>query len=301
MDIEQIKCVLAVESYKTFLDASFHLNRSQSSVSKSIQRLEEELGIRLFDRTTRRVELTPAGRDFVELGRQILICYEGILRSAQAHQKEEFGHLRIGSIYFGRNSRLDPLIAKFVRQYPSVEIDMREGMTTPLMQALRAKELDVVFVSSMYLNNGSPQNFSSASEYHAHSCFRDLYYVVMSKEHPLAEREMLDYKDLEGEALIATDRAMDVYHRAVSKAFESHGVPFTISMYCNSVRSVLYMVSQNLGIAILSKLVIEESDDLRIVPMRDPLVRDTQMVILSQKNTPPHIRAFFQFVQRQEL
>ena len=301
MDMDQIKCVEAVDRYKTFLEASFHLDRSQSSVSKSIRRLEEELGVILFDRTTRRVELTPAGRDFLEYGRQILLCYEGILHSVQEHRTQAFGHLRIGNIYFGTNSRLDPLVAKFAKQYPSIEIDMREGMTTPLIQSLRAKELDVVFVSSMYLQTDEPEIFSANPEYRSYSCFRDPYYVVLSREHPLADREVLDYEDLKGEAFIATDRTMDVYHRAMARAFELYGVPFSISMYCNTVRQVLYMVTQNMGITVLSELVIEQSESLRVIPMKNPLIRDTQMVILNQREIPPHIRAFYQFVKSQEL
>ena len=58
LELDQVRHVLAVVKYRTFLEASFQLNRSQSSLSKSIRRLEEELGISIFERTTRRVELT---------------------------------------------------------------------------------------------------------------------------------------------------------------------------------------------------------------------------------------------------
>lgn len=70
-------------------------------------------------------------------------------------------------------------------------------------------------------------------------------------------------------------------------------------MYCNSTRSVQYMVAQNLGVSILSTLVIEENENIRLIPMNDPLVRDTQMVILNQKEIPPHIKVFYQFVKRE--
>ena len=70
LELDQVRHVLAVVKYRTFLEASFQLNRSQSSLSKSIRRLEEELGISIFERTTRRVELTPAGRDFVAYAEQ---------------------------------------------------------------------------------------------------------------------------------------------------------------------------------------------------------------------------------------
>jgi len=72
-------------------------------------------------------------------------------------------------------------------------------------------------------------------------------------------------------------------------------------MYCTTVRSVLHMVSQNMGIAMLSPLVIEESDDLCIIPLKDALLRDTQMVILNQKEIPPHVRSFYHYVKTQNL
>lgn len=89
-----------------------------------------------------------------------------------------------------------------------------------------------------------------------------------------------------------TDRTMDVYHRAVQKAFDAHRVPLHIAMYCTTVRSVLHMVSQNMGIAMLSPLVIEESDDLCIIPLKDALLRDTQMVTSTRKRPAPRESIF---------
>lgn len=299
MDMEQLRCVTAVDQFGTFLAASFQLNRSQSSVSKNIQRLEEELGVKIFVRTTRRVELTPFGREFVLQARKILLHYDAILGAAAEDRRKTSGRLRIGSITFGRNNRLDPLMARFIRLYPDVEIDMREGMTTPLMQDLQAHKLDVVFASSMYLKSEPPRNFSSNPEYRSVSCYHDYYYLVVHRDHPLARREIVDYEDLADVPLITTERTMDVYHSAIGRAFEKHGVPFAVSMYCNSTRSVQYMVAQNLGVSILSTLVIEEHENIRLIPMRDPLVRDTQMVILNQKEIPRHIRVFYQFIMKE--
>ena len=72
MNIEQIRCVIAIMEHKTFLEAALSLNRSQSAVSKEIRKMEEELGAPLFVRTTRKVYLTPVGEDFVRCGMKIL-------------------------------------------------------------------------------------------------------------------------------------------------------------------------------------------------------------------------------------
>ena len=276
-------------------------NRSQSSLSKSIRRLEEELGISIFERTTRRVELTPAGRDFVTYAEQMMVCYEGMLHAMEQHRSNGKRSLRVGSIYFGLHNRLAPLVANFSKLHPSMEIAIRESTTTPLLQDLHKGELDVVFVSSMYPEGAERANFSQYPEYRSHSCFRESYQIGVSRDHPFAGRSQLTYEDLADQPFIMTDRTMDVYHRAVQKAFDAHRVPLHIAMYCTTVRSVLHMVSQNMGIAMLSPLVIEESDDLCIIPLKDALLRDTQMVILNQKEIPPHVRSFYHYVKTQNL
>lgn len=298
MNMEQIKCVLAVAQYKTFLEASFQLDRSQAAVSKSIKKLEEELGIALFERTTRRVSLTDAGEDFMIYGQQILSSYECILSSVERRLHSNNNRLKIGSIYFGQDNRLAPMIARFLKRHPDMEIDMKENTSSPLIRSLRSGELDAVFVSSMYNPSTEQSPFSNHPEYRSFSCFRDPYYVIVSKKHPFASRKKLSYPDLDGQSFIVTDPSMDVYHKALQKTFELYHIPLNIAMYCTSVRSVLHMVSQNLGIAILSKLVVEESDELRIIPLEDGMIRDTQLVVLN-KSMPPHLRAFYRFIREE--
>ena len=296
MDIEQMQCVLAVVENKTFLEAAEVMNRSQSSLSKAIKRLEEELGITIFQRTTRRVTLTPAGEEIVAHMEHILNEYEGIQNVVQQYHAIEQSELRIGSIYFGYNNILVPLVADYMNQNPMMDVSMTESTTTPLLKALDQHTLDVVFVSSMYLQNGERDNFSKDPRYISASFSIDPYYVIVGRKHPLAAREKLTYRDLEGQRLITTDKTMDVYHKAVNKVFEDNDVHVHIATHCTNVRSVLHMVSQNIGIAILSKLVVEESDDLVMIPLENPLVRDTQMVILNQRKVPKQIRSFYNFV-----
>ena len=202
LELDQVRHVLAVVKYRTFLEASFQLNRSQSSLSKSIRRLEEELGISIFERTTRRVELTPAGRDFVAYAEQMMVCYEGMLHAMEQHRSNGKRSLRVGSIYFGLHNRLAPLVANFSKLHPSMEIEIRESTTTPLLQDLHKGELDVVFVSSMYPEGAERANFSQYPEYRSHSCFRESYQIVVSRDHPFAGRSQLTYEDLADQPFI---------------------------------------------------------------------------------------------------
>ncbi len=296
MDMEQLKSILAVIRCGTFLDAAEELHCAQSTVSKNIRRLEQELGVQIFERTTRRVILTPAGEDIAAFAKKILGDYEGMLQAAEYHRNANPRELRIGSIYFGKDNLLVPVVADFMKLHPSLTVTMEESTTTPLLASLRANQLDIVFISSMYLRDGVHLNFSSDESLKAFSFSADPYYVIVSRKHPLAQRDSLDYPDLEGQSLITTDRTMDVYHEAVRKTFDTYGVHIHVATQCTNIRSVLHMVTQNIGIAILSRLVVEETDDLVMIPLVNPLIRDTQMVIRRRKRIPPHIEAFWSFV-----
>ena len=299
MDIDQLQCILAIQRHKTFLEAAEALNRSQSAVSKSVQRLEEELGAPVFRRTTRRVEPTPLGEEILAYAERMIACYEGMLHCVEQHRSADTNHLRLGSIYFGLNNRLVPYVANFLKMHPTMQVTIDESTTTPLLRQLENHELDVVFVSSMYLQNGPKENYSRDPRYLSVSFSVDPYYVVVSREHPLATRQSLRYEELGAESFITTDRTMDVYHKAMEKVFHEHGASMKIAMQCTNVRSVLHMVSQNVGIAVLSKLVVEDSNDLVLIPLENPLVRDTQMVILNQRVLPPHIKSFYHFIKTQ--
>lgn len=297
MDTEQLRCVLTILQEGTYLGAADSLHRSQSSVSKSIQKLEEELGVEIFERTTRRIRLTPAGEDVVAYAKIILENMDELLQAMEYHRTANLRELRVGSIYFGMNNRLVPLVAEFMKLHPSMKVTLEESTTTPLLRKLNQRELDAVFISSMYLRDGEHRNYSEDLRYISCSFSLDPYYVLVHPSHPLAKRKILSYEDLEGQQLITTDRTMDVYHEAIRNTLEVYGVHVNIVTYCTNIRSVLHMVSQNVGIAILSKLVVEESDDLVFIPLENPLLRDTQMVIRRQRNIQPHINAFYQFIR----
>ena len=299
MDIEQLQCILAIMRNKTFWAAAEELNRSQSAVSKSVQRLEEELGAPIFQRTTRRVTPTPLGEDILAYAERMVACYEGMLHSVEQHQSAQTSRLRIGSIYFGLNNRLVPYVAGFLKLHPSMQVTIDEDTTMPLLRALEKKELDVVFISSMYPQNGEKRNYSTDPRYISRSFYIEPYYVVVSGMHPMASRTMLTYEELANESFITTNKTLEVYHKAMDKVFADHGLTMNISMQCTNVRSVLHMVSQNVGIAILSRLVVENSDDLVLIPMENPMLRDTQMVVLRQKKIPYHIRSFMHYIESQ--
>lgn len=298
MNIDQIRCVLSVAKYGSFTEASAHLPFAQSSISKKIAVLEKELDVSLFDRTTREVVLTQAGKRFVARGEEMLRIHAALMADLHGHRPER-PRLVIGSIYFAPDQSISPYVALFSFDHPSTEIETIYGTTTPLIEGLLEGAVDVALVSSMYTEGDeeTPHNFTADDRFLAASLAIDPYYLVVSECHRFAGREIVDYGDIRNEKLISLGKSMDVYHRALDCVLREEGITPNVKIKSGSVQEALLLVSQNLGVAILSSKVASNREGVRLIRMRRPLLRDTQIVIRNEKRIAPQIRSFYQYMK----
>lgn len=297
LETEQLKCVSAVAKCGSFTEASYYLSRSQSSISKNILKLEAELGIKIFSRTTRSITLTDAGRELLPLIDEMLSVSSKIEAAARSYSIPAGHHLTVGTIYLGSHNHIESVVAEYSIKHPSVEIEFLESTTSALIPALLAKTVDVAFVSSMYLIH-QEVNFQTDPRFISHTVLKDPYYLVTSHGHPLAAKAKIDYGDLKDQVFITTDKKMQVYHDAVFKVLHDHGISPKVALQCSSVRSVLKMVAENAGVAILSSLAIDANDKLAIIPFYTPLIRDTQIIMLNRPKIPVYIQSFYDYLSR---
>ncbi len=297
MDIAQIECVLAVAKHHSFTEAAYDVALSQSAVSKNISGLELELNVRLFERNTRSVELTPAGEEFVKYGAQMLESYQSLRKSLQKYKNTDKQHLIIGSIIFGDNSGITSQIAAFAKAFPEIKFEIVEGTTVPLVDGVLDSSVDVAFVSSMYPSHSedATANYSLDKRLISYSIAKDDYYLVTSKNHPLANRESVDYDELKDEKFLIFDKSMSVYYNAFYKLFEKEGYRPNIILQCSSIRTMLGLIAENTGVALLSSRVAKGNENIVLIPLSRPLVRDTQIIIRNDKNLPVQVKAFFNF------
>lgn len=295
LDIEQAKCVVAVAKYKSYTEASYYLSRSQSSISKNIIKLEEQLGIKIFSRTTRNIRLTETGKELIPLFEEILLTHSKIESIAKSHSAQKKHHLSVGTIYLGNQNPIESLIAEYSIKHPSIEIELLESTTSNLIPALLSKTVDIAFVSSMYLID-QEENFKADTRFVSDTILKNPYYLVTSKNHPFASKKKIHYEDLKDQVFITTDKKMQVYHESILKILHDHGIHPKIGLQCSSVRTVLKMVAENAGVAILSSLVIEKNEKIETIPFYKPLIRDTQIILLNQSKTPSYIQDFYNYI-----
>lgn len=293
--IQQIRCFLAVAKTLRFSEAAFLLNLSQSALTKKIASLEKQLDIQLFDRTTRQVTLTPAGKQLLAAANQLNDVATGIEQQIQATQQAQTVSLRVGMIAFGTHQPVFEHIAMFAAEHPRISLETIQRTTQPLVEQILAGELDAAFVSSMYTADSNEETFVQDPHFIAKSVAKDPYYLVCSHEHALATANQVTYADMDNVKLISPERGMDVYHRALIKAFADHGVQPHVFMRCGTISEVLNLVKQNRGVAILSAQVFEATPDLAMVPFVKPLIRDTQLITRATKRPSGAVTAFYRY------
>jgi len=147
MDIEHFRSFLALAKHQHFSNAADEIHLSQSSLSKQIEKLEKEFSVKLFNRTTRTVRLTPAGKEFLTHARNIVDEFDLTRRNMQEYSGMERGQIILGTIPIISYLGLTSLIASFQRTYPGIELKIKEAESKTLLQWRHDLKIDVAFIT----------------------------------------------------------------------------------------------------------------------------------------------------------
>jgi DNA-binding transcriptional LysR family regulator len=202
LTVRKLRYFAVVAEERHFTRAAARLFMAQQSLSRQIRDLEEEVGALLFYRTTRSVELTPAGEAFLAAVRAALASLDAGIEAARRHDAGAVGHLRIG---FGLGAALEltPYIVEdFSRQYPNVEIEMREFGLPDQSAGLSEQWADVAIIRPPLAD----------SSIISHTLFVEPRVLTVSVRHPLADRETVSVADIL-DVPLAVGRSTDEEYR----------------------------------------------------------------------------------------
>jgi DNA-binding transcriptional LysR family regulator len=255
MELRQLKYFVAVAEECHFTRAAKRLHIAQSGLSASISSLEHELGAPLFLRSTRQVELTPAGRVLLVEARRALSATDAAKDAVAAVQGLLRGSLAIGSLQCLHVVHLPAVLGRFLAEYPGLEIRLRQGGSAELIEQVRAGRLDVAFVSRPARCPDDVVVGPLASEPLVLAC---------APGHPLASRERVGLAELRGEQFV--DFLPDWGTRdLVDSALAAAGVDRHVSLEVTDVHSLLDMVTFGLGVALVPQSFAAKTDQVRFV------------------------------------
>ncbi|MFE5505474.1 LysR family transcriptional regulator [Amycolatopsis japonica] len=260
METRQLECFVAVAEELSFTRAAQRLYAVQSTVSATIQALEGELGVKLFDRSTRKVELSPAGKVFLPEAKAALEAFDRareVVTDASAGLR---GSLRIGTLTSVGDLDLPDLLGAFHRRYPLVDLHVSVSITgsTGLAEDLRQGRLDVALL-------GLPE--SDLAGLDTKLLGSAPFVAVLPDGHRLSGRRSLTLADLAGESFVDNPRGFG-NRVALDRAFEALGAPRRVIVEVADLRAVPSYVAAGLGVAVVPDLKLLAG--VRTIPLDEP-------------------------------
>ncbi|WP_328392135.1 LysR family transcriptional regulator [Nocardia sp. NBC_00416] len=282
MELQQLRYVLAVAETNNFTRAAQRCLVVQSALSHQIARLERELGAKLFERTSRRVRLTPAGEAFLPAARQCLDAAERAAAEAAAAVGEVRGRLAVGLIATVTAVDIPRALREFRRRYPHVRVTLRVGASDDLTDQVREGTLDVAFLGLP--TTARPHGVAD------HELARDRLVAVVAPEHPLAREHSVDLCRLATEIFV--DLPAGTAGRLQSdQAFAAAGLDREVAFEVTTADYTARLVEQNLGVAMLPSAYVPQLTGVVTLEVSDAPAR-VEHVIWSRVTHTPAASAF---------
>lgn len=263
MDIRHVQYFLEVARQSSFTKAAQQLYITQPTISKMIRSLEEEIGVVLFDRVGKRVELTDAGKVFQTQAQLMMQTFENMTAQLDDLMKLKKGRIRIGLPPMIGANFFPKVIGEFREKYPGITLQLFEDGAKKVESDVGAGALDIGVVLL-------PTN-EEIFEYF--SFVNDRLMLVVHPSHPLSEKQEASLADLEGEPFLLFREDFALHDRIITECLR---FGFQPNVVCKSSQwdFISEMVATNLGVSLLPETICEELDpgSFKIIPLVQPVI-----------------------------
>ena len=287
MNLKPIEYALAVADTGSFTRAAERCHVVQSALSHQIARLEEQLGAQLFERTSRRVRLTPAGEAFVPSARAALEAARRIGEEVAAACGQVRGRLSIGEISSLTGLDLVDLLAGFHHQYPDVDIRWLASKSELMLVDVRERRLDVAFIGVW--------PGESLDGVVSRLLAREELVAVLPPAHPLATVERLALAQLEDQPLVDFQAGTGA-RRQTDEAFIAAGVRHRVQFEVGTIGLVERFVQRGLALGLVPARIAAGFEGVAVVPVCDAPMR--HLYAIWSTSPTPAASAFIRLLEQ---
>ncbi|WP_413376602.1 LysR family transcriptional regulator [Alkalihalobacillus sp. 1P02AB] len=275
MDIKQVRCFLEVCSQLSFSRASQKLHLSQSALSKIIQSMEDELGIKLFDRSTRHLYITDEGKAIIPYAKRLLLKMEDFMKVASEQHQATTGHVKFGLPPVIGSSFFPSVIAQFRKAYPGIELEIVEEGSRIVEQKLLDGQLDVG-VAILPLDK---------EKFEVQPIIERKLKLVLPKHHRFALQKAVKLKDLKDEEFLMFSRGFTLYDRVRDACIKAGFEPIVVQE-SSQWDFMIKMVSVGNGICVLPETICEHVHlyDCTAVDLIEPVI-EWNLALIRRKDS----------------
>jgi DNA-binding transcriptional LysR family regulator len=253
LNARQLRAVLAVAEYRSFIAAASALNISQPALTRTIKQVEVSLGVPLFSRTTRQVTMTAAGKEFASLAERVLNDLKIGVDNVRRHGAEPQGQVIVASVLSLAGAMLPKLISAFSMRFPGIEIHLREGLHANVVDDVRAGAADF----GIGYGEAAPEAFV------CEDLGSETYHLVLPTGHPLARQPAVRLNALKGLSLVSFP-AESQTRRMLDKAAAAEGQALRYVITANRLPTLFALVRQKVGLTVVPASERPSASDRRI-------------------------------------
>ena len=273
MTFEQLNYFIAVVENDTYFDAAYQVNISQSSLSKQIMKLEKELDMSLFDRSSRSATLTEAGEFFYREAKELVKHYEQTLERVKSFKVTNENNLHIAVLPIQTQYNLNSIFNGFKNKFPHINLTISEVEDDRLVEGVEKNEYDLIIARETMFN---------PAQFNIYPIAEDELVVVLSSSHELAGHSELKFEEIAGENFILMNPYTSIYQLCINE-LKKHKIDANIIRTART-ESIVGSVSINEGISLMPKsnFQVFNQKNITTVPLNPPI--KLSVVLAKNKN-----------------
>lgn len=291
MELRQLRYFVEVAEREHVSEAAEHLHIAQSAISRQIARLEEELGVMLFEKVGRNIQLTPIGKIFLLHAKTAIKAIEFAKYQIEEFLDPEHGTIKIGFPTSLSTHLLPTVISAFKDEQPNIAFHLRQGSYSFLMEAVKNRDIGLAFLGPVPTKD---------PDIDGHILFTENMSALLPISHPLSDKKSLRLNDLRNDPFVLFPKGYVLNNLAI-EACQQAGFTPNIASEGEDMDSIKGLVSAGIGISLLPDSTFYEVVPRMTVkiPIETPEVKRT-VGIISPKNSElaPSEKLFYEFVKK---
>ena len=290
MELRHLRYFITVAEELNFSKAALKLYTAQPSLSQQIKDLEEDVGVRLLNRTKRKVELTDEGAVFLEQARLTLAQADKAVAMARQVSQAKQQMLRIGFVPVAEMKIFPYVLPNLRVQNSDLKIELLSLNNNEQMKALKKGDIDIAFTR---------HNFTS-EEIESAFVLREPLMFILPKDHPLAKYDRIPVKALNGiDFIIPSSEQSYTLHHTILNFAKEHGIEFNIVQTADNILFNINSIGMGLGCTILPAYITPLSMDHSVVrPLNVELPQIDLYVSHRKDNTSNAVKRFMELLTR---
>lgn len=276
MTLQQLEYVMAVYRCKHFAKAAEYCNVTQPTLSSMIQKLEDELGIKIFDRSKQPIHPTAAGQLVIERAWNILVRAKHLKEIVEEERKSITGTLNVAILPTIAPYLLPRFLPQLMNEYPEMDIRVTEMKTEEIHKALKHGDIDAAILAKL----------DGQDDFKMHQLYVEKFFVYVSKNDNLFNKQNIRTTDLSGEFLWLLDEGHCFRDQLVKFCHLKSAAKSKKAYNLGSIETFMRIVESGKGVTFIPELALQQFTDVQkelVRPFAHP-IPTRSIVLLTQKN-----------------